>query len=371
MPDEFVDCIITSPPYWGLRDYGIEGQIGLEPTLEEYLEKMLAVTAELKRVLKPTGVCFWNHGDSYGGSASQGYGGRSNDDFYGGLHAHGKKRPIKREKCLNLQNYRLILRMIDEQGWILRNILIWHKPNHMPSSVKDRFTNAYEPVFMLVKNKEYWFDLDAVRVPHSRDWWNEQWAKRYGAKGDKSTVEHLKDNNPAKLHGGQRAIGECYSPLGKNPGDVWSIPTQPFPEAHFATFPERLVEPMIKAGCPQWICKKCGKARERMVEREVGYQASSAPDPNYQRIRPGGNSRPISEFMKQALSTKRYTIGWTDCGCNAGWRPGIVFDPFMGSGTVAKVATRLRRQWIGIELNPEYVEMAYRRLDGTQLEMFA
>jgi len=257
MPDEFVDCIITSPPYWGLRDYGVEEQIGLEPTLEEYLKKLLAVTAELKRVLKPTGVCFWNHASNY------------------------------KNKCDMLQNYRLILRMIDEQGWILRNIIIWHKPNHMPSSAKDRFTNAYEPVFMLVKSQKYWFDLDAVRIPHRTN--------VSGLPGHLDRKEEIDNwrscpSGPRNLH-----------PAGRNPGDVWTVPTQPFPEAHFATFPERLVEPMIKAGCP----------------------------PN-----------------------------------------GVVLDPFMGSGTVAKVATRLRRQWIGIELNPEYVEIAYRRLNGTQLEMF-
>ncbi|HEC72235.1 MAG TPA: hypothetical protein ENI36_01365, partial [Thermoplasmatales archaeon] len=202
-PDECIDCIITSPPYWGLRDYGEStntiwggdpnckhefelehiyrepsktgeisekakigqgyrnyksgfckkcgawyGQLGLEPTLKMYIEHLLQITAELKRILKPTGVMFWNHGDSYF------------NDSRGGIRPTGENSCVKQEgrykgsvkilsklqpKCLCLQNYRLILRMIDKQGWILRNIIIWYKPNHMPSSVKDRFTNAYEP----------------------------------------------------------------------------------------------------------------------------------------------------------------------------------------------------------------------------------
>jgi len=168
LPSNSVDCIITSPPYWGLRYYGKQantvwggdpncehdfeldklnqgfckkcgawyGQLGLEPTLDMYIEHMLEITAELKRVLKPTGVFFLNHGDNW------------------------------ENKNLMMQNFRLAMRMVDEQGWILRNIIIWHKPNHMPESVKDRFTKSYEPVFFFVKSKRYWFDLDAVREPH-------------------------------------------------------------------------------------------------------------------------------------------------------------------------------------------------------------
>jgi len=146
LPDDFVDTIITSPPYWGLRDYLIEEQIGLEATLEEYLEKLLAITSELKRVLKPTGVMFWNHGDSYSG-------GNAPFSKSSIVKAHILKRPGIRQishipiKSLYLQNYRLILRMIDEQGWILRNIIIWQKPNHMPSCL-DPKTEVY------IKNKE-------------------------------------------------------------------------------------------------------------------------------------------------------------------------------------------------------------------------
>jgi DNA modification methylase len=165
IPDNTIDCIITSPPYWGLRKYpdsanvqwsdGWYGQLGLEPTLELYIEHLLQITKELKRVLKPSGVMFWNHGDCYGGNMGFTISTRSD-------------APIKRKlpsKTMALQNFRLVLRMIDEQGWILRNVIIWHKPNHLPESVKDRFTRAYEPIFMFVKSKKYFFNLDAVREP--------------------------------------------------------------------------------------------------------------------------------------------------------------------------------------------------------------
>ncbi|RKY25329.1 MAG: hypothetical protein DRP62_01510 [Planctomycetota bacterium] len=148
---------------------------------------------------------------------------------------------------------------------------------------------------------------------------------------------------------------------------MWAIPTQPFPEAHFAAFPERLIEPMIKAGCPRWICKKCGKARERIIEPTEEYRRKLEEGKGYYE-----NYKKAGKKSNKSTTSEYYTVGWTDCGCNAGWRPGIVLDPFMGSGTVAVVAKRLGRNWIGIELNPEYIEMAYRRLDKTvyQPELF-
>jgi DNA modification methylase len=410
-PDDCIDTIITSPPYWGLRDYQIEGQIGLEKTLKEYLEKILQITAELKRVLKPSGVMFWNHGDSYCGGHPGGsihgeitgkrYGDRNMIPQWSKGRPQGKMGKSYKEKCLLLQNYRLILQMIDKQGWILRNIIIWHKPNNMPSSVKDRFTNTYEPVFMLVKNKRYWFDLNAVRVPLKESSLIRQ---RYplqkfgtGQQGAcfakntkvaesiilrpkfnyrvrdaekkskqcpqfKATEEEIESYKKTKLTsqnyekgmislskreqlqkfkwipqtkipqnqaesfgsprarhwrnidprgndeggpGSWRVFKEdnpnFTHPLGKNPGDLWHIPTQPFPEAHFATFPEKLVEPMILAGCP---------------------------------------------------------------------KDGIILDLFIGSGTVGIVAKRLGRNYIGIDIKPEYCEMAKKRINSIPKPLF-
>jgi len=369
LPDECVDTIITSPPYWGLRDYGIEGQIGLEPTLEEYLEKLLAITAELKRILKKTGVMFWNHGDNYSGGQGianwdQGKAvGRGQKRLHEMAKSHKKPMGYKHnlpQKCMVLQNYRLIMRMVDEQGWILRNIIIWHKVNAMPSSVRDRFSNAYEPVFMLTKSSRYYFDLDAVRVPHKRPELN-------GRKGQIGRVvggNELQSGFANKKGGWAdywKGVRE-YTPLGKNPGDVWTIPTQPFPEAHFATFSPKLIEPMIKAACPEEICRKCGEARVRIIEPTPEYAKalgkswhSHTNDMTLGQHKEGG--------QEVRLTASYITIGWTDCGCNAGWESGIVLDPFMGSGTTALVALKLGRRFIGIELNPEYVEMAYKRIE--------
>lgn len=217
---ESIDCIITSPPYWGLRDYGSEGQIGLEPTLEEYHNKLLNITAECTRVLKATGTMFWVHGNSYS------------------------------DKTLTMQNYRLSIRMVDEQGWILRNVLIWHKKNNMPSSVQDRFTNAYEPVFFYTKSSKYFFNLEAIRIPQK-----EESKKRIVLAKRQKKCNSIKNKEMHKFNNTYRTTKDICENLdpekGKNPGDVSTLSVQPFFGAHFAVFPETLIEPFIKAGCPK------------------------------------------------------------------------------------------------------------------------
>jgi len=389
LPDGCVNTIITSPPYWGLRDYGVEGQLGLEPSLNDFINKMLKVTKELHRVLRDDGVMFWNHGDCYGGSGNaSGHTDETKNlqaktSDYGATKGHTVGFM---PKCMVMQNYRLIMRMVDEQGWILRNIVVWHKPNSMPSSVKDRLANSYEPVFMLVKKKKYWFDLDNIRRPHK---YPDDVARRMRqdksdgiepfAKGQEGKVwrRDLKKKGEFLSDLRKKGIdsppwkGEGYAhPLGGNPGDVWKIATQPFSEAHFATFPEKLILPMIKSGCPREVCKKCSKPRERIIEREVGIQHPDIPDKK--RLEGGvlktgmkpTTSREPSKFYEQAISTSRKTLGWSVCGCNFGFVPGVVLDPFFGSGTTGLVAKKLGRNFIGIEINKEYVEIAKKRLGG-------
>jgi len=188
-----IDTIITSPPYWGLRNYDVDGQIGMESTLEKYHKRLLEVTVECIRVLKPTGIMFWNHGDSYGGS-----GGSGGDYNKGGLREGQPKVSPNRgiaTKCMNMQNERLIIKMIDDQGWILRNRIIWHKTNGMPSSASDRFSNKHEPVYMLTKNTKYHFDLDAVKVPAK---YQEVWSRKGSGKG---TPYETTGNNPRSRWG--------------------------------------------------------------------------------------------------------------------------------------------------------------------------
>ena len=327
LPNESVDCVITSPPYWNLRDYGYEGQIGLEPTFQEFIEKLCVVFDEVKRVLKPEGTCFVNLGDTYGGTGagqekSVNSQGKQTDGQY---FSQAKARKMKSEnskgyeKCLLQIPSRFALAMTD-RGWILRNTIIWHKKNAMPSSVLDRFSNKYEQVFFFVKNRKYYFDGDAIRIPYElnekrpngitreREFgYNSKYtgenaeamgspraraSRQYNSKeGTKKRV--LEEN--ARRFGTRRPAGNDYdrNPKGKNPGDVWTLVSEPFPEAHFATFPVKLLIKPIKAGCPE---------------------------------------------------------------------KGTVLDPFFGSGTTAVAAKALGRNFIGIEKNPEYILMAEKRL---------
>ncbi len=496
--DNSIDTIVTSCPYWGLRDYGKGanqiwggnpdcehewiaqerwlhrgstkskkvpghsftnkktkdnfcqlcgawyGQLGLEPTLEMYIEHLLLITAECKRVLKPTGVMWWNHADCYftgkGSCNNPGGGPKSwkswNDRKAIFPRGRGAPNRMSKEiptKCLALQNFRLIIRLIDEQGWILRNTAIWNKPNSMPSSTKDRLTNKYEPVFFLVKNTktqyywnektglmanrkssplqenidwewiecpkcegkgeiigkalkervsaidigagiidkntkafkicprckgirkikrsfwhslDYWFDLDAIREPYTKP------LDRWG--GDKTKPTDKSKGNQFAVQ--ERSGRERRPDLsGKNPGDVWTIPTQPYPEAHFATFPEKLIIKPILSSCPEWICNKCGKARVRISKVKSNY---TKRENTYQ---PNNEPTKVDSTGWKTPDTK--TIGWTDCGCNVGWRPGITLDLFAGSGTTLAVSKRLGRQFIGYEIVKSYIPLIRKSLE--------
>ena len=344
IPDNSIDCIVTSPPYYGLRKYkapnaiwggdsacehewGVsvpletinknrnglgqnsvvrvrnqewveakvigsycqkcgawQGQLGLEPDYHLYLDHVLMVTAELKRVLKPTGILWWNMGDSYNGNKEGKTDKKVSDyiknDQNGLVKTASSSMPLK--SLMQLPT-RFAIRMVDEQGWILRNIMIWHKRNGMPSSVRDRLTNSYEFIFFFTKQKKYFFNLDAVRV------------KSIWADKDKRSLQRRVVGKSGKITENQYATNAVgYNPLGKNPGDVLELTTQPFKGAHFAVFPPKLPEFCIKAGCPN---------------------------------------------------------------------EGVVLDPFAGSGTTMLVAKQLGRSAIGIEISPEYAKIIKQRLD--------
>jgi len=427
-PDNSIDTIITSPPYWGLRDYQIKGQIGLEPTLEEYLERLLAITKELKRVLKKSGVMFWNHGDCYNSHST----GQGN---VGGIEGRrknkqdnvvrGKIRIDLPDKCLVLQNWRLILRMIDDQGWILRNTIIWHKPNHMPSSVHDRFASSYEPVFMLVKNKRYYFDLDAVRIPYN---------SYPNKKGFANETEYRKYIRSLK----------AYNLTGIYPSQRWMYKTNP-------SFNYRVRDAEKKSKqCPQFKVtkeeierykKETGKIKGgganlnlpynlitggRIYKKHTHYpqdQAENFGSPRARYWRKGrGSNNPVlnnRNFMP-IKGNRNIDPRGNDEGGPGSWRvfkednpnftnpkgknpgdvwkiathpappevrgkffamfpeklvepmilagcpkDGIVLDPFMGSGTIAVIAKKLKRNWIGIELSKDYCEMARARINNT------
>ena len=364
-PDGCVDCCVTSPPYWGLRDYGVAGQLGLEKTPEEYLEKMVAVFHEVKRVLTKRGTLWLNMGDSYSGggrgcNTEKQQSNRGTRDMPKSI-VPGNLKP----KDLCGMPWRLAL-ALQADGWWLRQDIIWHKPNPMPESVTDRCTKAHEYLFLMTKSAKYYYDADAIREPAiesntARPRMGQGPNTQYNQKRNRATfrgggryVNNNSFDNAAKAKPTDTGMAGNVC-AGRNKRSVWTIPTQSCPDAHFATFPERLVEPCILAGCPKQVCRKCGKPRERIVEKGKlqipSYREKTQPIEQRVINDKGWN---VEKGFAPNCSNSSQTIGWTRCGHND-YRPGIVFDPFGGSGTVGKVAARLKRDYVLIELNPEYV----------------
>ena len=323
-----VQCVVTSPPYWGLRDYGVPGQLGLESTPDEYAANMVAVFREVWRCLRDDGTLWLNLGDSYAGggnyrgvnseatlSAKQ----RSNGGARGVsplLSAAGKDWDGCKPKDLVGIPWRVAF-ALQADGWYLRQDIIWAKPNPMPESVRDRCTKAHEYVFLLTKRPRYYYDAEAIAEPAS-DAMRAQMAQGYSGNGTKD-YEGAGVQNPSSVKARiiERARGKVYTaraykhpqsaprgpasnfglPITRNRRSVWAVNTQPYPEAHFATFPEKLVEPCVLAG-----------------------------------TKPGD----------------------------------LVLDPFAGSGTVGAVCRRLARRFVGVELNPAYVDLARARMHAVQ-----
>ena len=302
LPSASVDCVISSPPYYQLRDYGVEGQIGLEPTVEAWVEALRAVFAEVARVLKPTGAIWLDLGDSY-----------SRHSRFGAP-----------TKSLLLAPERLAL-ALSADGWIVRNKVVWAKTTPMPSGVLDRLESTHDVVHFLVRSHRYFFDLDAIREP-------------YAGKG----------------------AGEAGRELGKNPGDVWRLPIARFRGAHYGTFPPELVRRPLLATCPARICIVCGAAwRTRTSIHRIGRPIRFKRDPF------------IRQHPVRYRVIRRDPLLAPGCTCDVGARPGIVLDPFFGTGTVGVVAEQYGRDWLGIELNPNYAELASRRIEAARIGQVA
>lgn len=252
LPDEAADCCVTSPPYYGLRDYGMPGQYGLEASPTEYVETMRPVFADVRRVLAADGTLWLNLGDTYTRGNGQGNDGPSSTLQGGGRPSFrrdgGSVAPARRlggglpDKSLFGIPWRVAFALQDD-GWILRNAIVWNKSNAMPESVADRLSGRHELVFMFAKSQRYWFDLDAIREPHSD---NKPWGRPSGTKPGQAAGTLR--GHPAEWHHTGLATQREH-PGGRNPGDVWTIPTQPFPAAHFAVMAPRLAERCILAGC--------------------------------------------------------------------------------------------------------------------------
>jgi DNA modification methylase len=304
LPDDCVDCVVTSPPYFRLRNYQHAGQIGLEEHVQLWVNELRGILATTKRVLVPTGSVWLNLGDTYS-TGPEG-------------------APVK---SLLLGPERLAL-ALSEDGWVIRNKVIWAKRNPMPSPVRDRLSCTWEVVYLLVRQRSYFFDLDAIRVPHT--------STRKGAKRGTAWSVPPAWRVSTSSHSGLDALnasGQVGHPLGKNPGDVWPLSTASYRGAHHAVFPVALAERPILAGCPERRCQRCRQPWRRQTIRTLGHLA-----------------------LRGELKAS--------CQCRAGWEPGLVLDPFIGSGTTAIAAQRHGRKWLGIELNPDLARLANKRIDA-------
>ncbi len=388
LPEKSVHCVITSPPYWGLRDYGVEGQIGLEKSPEEYVSKMVQVFREVRRVLRDDGTIWLNLGDCYAtGAGAVGEcpgGGEQGERWKGhcGTRRSGKHEYLTDAMGPLIQPNRMPLPglkpkdlvgipwrvafALQADGWYLRSDIIWSKPNPMPESITDRPTKSHEYVFLLTKKARYFYDADAVREAHKHPEDNGKIGPIGKTKGGDSLYSGFsqKKGSWADYWKGVRE----YNPAGRNRRTVWEIPTQPTPEAHFATFPEALVEPCIKAGTSErGCCSVCGSPLERITKKDFEPQ----PDvKDLSKLRKGSN-KGLDESSgwdeTPRGTTAVTTLGWqATCSCNADTVPCTVLDPFGGSGTTGLVARNLKRDAILIELNPAYVEIARRKLRANE-----
>jgi site-specific DNA-methyltransferase (adenine-specific) len=249
IPSETIDCVITSPPYWALRDYSVKGQIGLEENFEEYLEKLILVFDEIKRVLKPSGTCWVNFGDTYSNKNKGGHRNKPQGNMFDSLTKRATFKRLKTElsvppKSLCLIPSRFAIKMI-ERGWILRNEIIWHKPNAMPNSVRDRFTVDFEKVFFLVKNRNYFFkqQFEPVKNP-------QELMRRFANPFETHQYRKSDRKFPKSLEQMKKRQKEILA-QGRKKRCVWSIGNGQSISNHFAVFPPKLIETPILAGCPE------------------------------------------------------------------------------------------------------------------------
>jgi DNA modification methylase len=362
-----VQCCVTSPPYWGLRDYGVEGQLGLEPTPDEFVQNMVDVFAEVHRVLRDDGTLWINIGDSYMAPppgnknpldvASTLSNSRENlERRRSEYRAKGKVDGLKMKDLVGIP-WRLAL-ALQADGWYLRSDIIWAKPNPMPESCRDRPTKSHEYVFLLSKKPKYFFDQEAVREP---DGGVPAGGGIYGRQGGAGSYH-------ARAGGG--GSKEPWQPGGgRNVRSVWNITVKPFLEAHFAVMPYELAERCLLAGSSEHgNCASCGAPYMRMTERiDQGFDGSKYGERAVQATGgaiSGGTERSTLGSSGGKQVGKKVTTGWErSCECESeDIERSLILDPFCGAATVGVAALRNGRRFIGIELNPEYAEISRKRM---------
>jgi DNA modification methylase len=359
LPDASVHCCVTSPPYWGLRDYGDEGQLGLEPTPEAYVARLVEVFREVRRVLREDGTCWLNLGDSYNAAGREGHGTRigykqqTNRASASGTDSNRPTAHGLKPKDLVGIPWRVAFALQADGRW-LRSDIIWHKPNPMPESVTDRPTKAHEYVFLLSKSERYHYDADAIAEPSI----HEGRVVEYDGTQKMARVDGERQRTTIGGPGGSQRVVVGAT---RNRRSVWSITTRPFPGAHFAVFPPELPDLCIRAGTSErGCCAECGAPWERVVERTAEVDPS-ANGSRFDRGKTG--ARDGGERTQDGERYRTVALGWAPtCDHDGRAVPCTVLDPFAGSGTTGVVALQLGRSFVGIELNPEYVEMARRRI---------
>jgi len=356
LADESVHCVVTSPPYWGLRDYGHGDQLGLEPTPEAYVANMVAVFREVKRVLRPDGTCWLNLGDSY--AANRGYQVPDNKwSDVGNNHGMNVPEGLKPKDLIGIPW--MVAFALRADGWWLRSDIIWHKPNPMPESVTDRPTKAHEYMFLLTKSANYFYDQDATREPITQSTIERGQYGWNGKSGDAPEVGARSGSNFHRLKDGGITMADVgmANPAGRNRRTVWTIATESYSGAHFATYPRALVEPCVKAGTSErGCCPKCGAPWERVTEKPEGYPTGSYHDHKMDGV--GYGLRQNGKGPKNLpLGMQAYTTGWRPtCKCGIETTvPATVFDPFAGSGTTLLVARQLGRNGVGLDLSMPYL----------------
>ena len=378
-----VQMCVTSPPYFGLRDYGVAGQLGLEQTPEEYIANMVEVFRRVRDVLTDDGTLWLNIGDSYANDSK--WGGSSGGKHAKALHGNTSIGRTKVTTCLKPKDLIGIPWMLAfalrADGWFLRQDIIWHKPNPMPESVRDRCTKAHEYVFLLSKSEKYFFDAEAMREPAVK-----------GPQRMQANPETARLRSVGPMARGEEGFNHQYADSDRvwaadgkrNRRSVWTVATRPYKGAHFATFPPALIEPTILAGtserghCPQclarWVrdtgreCLKCGD----FVPTQAKSCGGCGHVNDWKSGRIVSDAHLATDWSTPGNGTPRHPGGFSNNTVARGWRPtctcgcdpvpDIVLDPFMGSGTTAQVALQHGRRAIGCELNPAYIDLIHHRL---------
>ena len=370
-PDNSINCCCTSPPYWSCRDYHAEGQMGMEESPLLYVSKLGDIFDEVRRVIRSDGVCYLNIGDIYTPQSSH-KGGTFYDKFKGednwGERSSAKDYIPSWGKHKELVGLPWMVAFeLQRRGWYLRQDIIWAKRNPMPLSMKDRYTSSHEYIFMLTKSKNYWF--------------KQQFEPLNDPKATSKNATNKKEGYNNATYSGFSYDAEDY-PMGRNMRDVWYLSTKPYKGAHFATYPIDIPLRAINSGCPLKICDSCGEPVKVAYQKVEEFASTEEKETITEWMRACGADKDLkyngestkdysANKAQDASKTKQRILEgmskpkkWVEspCNCGATFSPGVVLDPFMGSGTTAVAAKQVGVNFVGIDLNPEYIKLAYDRL---------